>query len=496
MAMIRVTNMCFAYEGSYEPLFENLSLVLDSGWRLGLIGRNGRGKTTLLRLLSGELTPQGSIEMPLTPTLFPFSIPDCGQTTLAVLRVCAPEAPQWRLTLETNKLGLPEALLARPYATLSRGEQTKAQLAALFARQDAYPLIDEPTNHLDLEGREVVANYLARKDGFLLVSHDRDFLNRCIDHTLSLERAAVAVRKGNFDTWQREWSRQNQNEQAQNERLEKDVKRLAQAARRQEAWSRKAEKGKYNVRPRDVAAVDRGYVGARSAAMMKRSLVTKARIENSIAEKQGLLQNVERVGTLKLSPLTPPKQRLVDAVNAAVRYAGRTVAEGITFTVERGERVALLGRNGAGKSSVLQTVCGLSNALQGDVRVAGGLTISHVPQSAAHLRGSLADFIAQTGADQTLFKAILRNMDFGRQQFDKTIEQYSEGQKKKLLLARSLCQQAHLYVWDEPLNYLDIFSRLQLETLILQAEPTLLLVEHDRAFLQRVCTKVVEVQPV
>ncbi|MDD3213821.1 MAG: ATP-binding cassette domain-containing protein, partial [Eubacteriales bacterium] len=108
---------------------------------------------------------------------------------------------------------------------------------------------------------------------------------------------------------------------------------------------------------------------------------------------------------------------------------------------------------------------------------------------AGDLRGSLRAFIAEHDVDETLFKAILRNMDFGRQQFDKAIEDYSEGQKKKLLLARSLCERAHLYVWDEPMNYLDVFSRMQLEELLLQAAPTMLLVEHDRAFLQRVCTK-------
>ena len=106
--------------------------------------------------------------------------------------------------------------------------------------------------------------------------------------------------------------------------------------------------------------------------------------------------------------------------------------------------------------------------------------------------GALRDFISGADADETLFKAILRNMDFGRQQFDKSIEHYSEGQKKKLLLARSLCTPAHLYVWDEPMNYIDVFSRMQLETLLTQYKPTLLMVEHDRAFLEKVCTGIVE----
>lgn len=489
MALIQATNLTFTYDGSADAVFAELNFQIDSTWRLGLIGRNGRGKTTLLRLLAGQLTPQGRLLMPLTPALFPFPLPDAALPTREALACFAPDTPAWRLLLEWNQLSLPEALLEQPFATLSRGEQTKAQLAALFAREDAYPLIDEPTNHLDLEGRAQVADYLAAKDGFLLVSHDRAFLNRCVDHTLSINRSSVSVQRGNFDTWEQEFNRKNESEQARNDQLRRDVTRLTETARRQAEWSRRCEQGKYHMAASDAAVVDRGYIGARSAALMKRSQAARARVEQSIEEKRGLLHDVERIPTLKLTPLTHPKQVLVDVRDAAVRYGQRTVCADVRLTLERGERIALTGPNGCGKSSVLKTLCGLSDALQGNVRIASGLRISYVPQSTEGLRGDLREWIARQGVDETLFKTILRDMDFGRQQFDKTIEQYSDGQKKKLLLARSLCEQAHLYIWDEPLNYLDVFSRIQLETLLRAAQPTLLLVEHDRAFLDAVCTR-------
>ena len=492
MAMIQISDLSFAYEGSYDDVFTHLTCQLDTGWRLGLIGRNGRGKTTLLRLLAGELNAHGAVHMPLAPVLFPFAIPEDGAATLTVLRLCAPDAPEWRLRLELSTLGVGEEALSRPYRTLSRGEQTKAQLAALFARDDRYPLIDEPTNHLDLRGRELVGDYLATKDGFLLVSHDRAFLNRCIDHTLSLNRATVTVQRGDFDVWEREFTRKNQSEQQRNEQIKKDVTRLTESARQKAEWSNRCEKGKFHVKPSDAAVADRGYIGARSAALMKRSLAVQARIDRDIEEKKSLLRDHERVEELKLSPIVHPKRQLIEVRGASVRYDGRTVCQGVTLRVERGERIALTGRNGAGKSSILKALCGLSDALVGDVSVASGLQVSYVPQSAAHLQGDLRAFIRETDADETLFKAILRNMDFGRQQFDKRIEQYSEGQKKKLLLARSLCEQAHLYVWDEPLNYIDVFSRMQLEALILEAQPTMILVEHDRAFLERVATRTVD----
>ncbi|MDD3412054.1 MAG: ATP-binding cassette domain-containing protein, partial [Eubacteriales bacterium] len=434
------------------------------------------------------------VSVPCRPKLFPVLIDRPDLPSLEALLTAEPDVLEWRLLCESALLGVPEEALERPYATLSRGEQTKLQLAALFARDDAYPLIDEPTNHLDLLGRELVADYLSRKDGFLLVSHDRSFLNQCIDHTLSLNRSTVAVQRGNFDTWERELERRNQSEQSRNEQLKKDIKRLEESARKQAEWSRNAEKAKFHVAESDVASVDRGFVGARSAAMMKRSLSTQARRQRDIEEKSKLLKDVELVGELKLSPLVHPKKRLIEVRDAQVHYGERMVCSSIQFSLEQGERVALAGRNGAGKSSVLKTLCGLSSAMSGDFHVASGLVISYVPQDTGGMHGDLRSFIAESEADETLFKAILRNMDFGRQQFDKTIEQYSEGQKKKLLLARSLCEKAHVYIWDEPLNYIDVFSRMQLEALILQAQPTLLMVEHDRAFLERVCTRVVELK--
>ena len=490
MALLQFSNVAFAYEGSYDDVFNDLSFQIDTGWRLGLIGRNGRGKTTLLRIIAGTLTARGQVSVPLNPSLFPFGVQDAQLSARDVMQSLASNEPVWRLSSEAGQLGLGEDLLLRPFQTLSRGEQTKVQLAALFAREDAYPLIDEPTNHLDLQGRETVAAYLSKKRGFLLVSHDRDFLNRCVTHTLSLNRSSVVVQRGNYDSWEREFIRKNEAEEARNEQLKKEIVRLKAASRKQADFSNKAEKDKFNVHPSDVAAVDRGYAGARAAAMMKRSLATRAKIERGIEERQELMHDSERIGTLKLTPLSHPKKRIVEVRDASVHYENRTVASEISFSVNRGECIALSGPNGCGKSSILKTICGLSDALQGEISIANNLIISYVPQSTEHLRGELNVFIAKTEADETLFKAILRNMDFGRQQFDKDIARYSEGQKKKLLLARSLCESAHLYVWDEPLNYIDVFSRVQVETLIKTYMPTMLLVEHDRAFLNRVCSNV------
>ncbi len=490
MAQINIQNLTFAYEGSDDPLFENVSLNLDTRWRLGLTGRNGRGKTTLLRLLLGGLPFEGGIDMPLTPAYFPFSVSTPDHLTLFLMQEWAGDAPEWVLKRELNLLSVDEDALYRPYHTLSHGEQTKAQLAALFAREDRYPLIDEPTNHLDLYGREAVADYLKTKDGFLLVSHDRAFLNRCIDHVVSINRQGITVVKGDYDSFEQDMERQNQYELDENAKLKKDIRRLEESARRTAQWSQTIEKTKYHVA--HDAAYDKGYIGARSADMMKRSLSAQRRQERAAEEKSKLLKNIESVGELKLSPLAHPKQVLVEVREGLVRYGEKTVCEGIRFTVRQGRRVALAGANGAGKSSILKSICGLSTALSAEVSIASGLLISYVPQSTEGLKGELKAFLSGHELDETLFKAILRNMDFGRQQFCKDLADLSQGQKKKILLAKSLCESAHLYVWDEPLNYIDILSRKQIEELISRFQPTMLLVEHDRTFLKNVGCEIVE----
>ena len=192
MSMIQISNLTFAYEGGYGNIFENLSLQIDTSWKLGLVGRNGRGKTTLLKLLMGQYSYQGQISADTQFDYFPFTIEDPRQSALeAALGVC-PDCPDWILLREFSKLKIEEETYRRPYITLSLGERTKILLAALFAKENRFLLIDEPTNHLDQPARRLVGDYLAGKQGFILVSHDRAFLDGCVDHILALEKTGVS----------------------------------------------------------------------------------------------------------------------------------------------------------------------------------------------------------------------------------------------------------------------------------------------------------------
>ena len=161
----------------------------------------------------------------------------------------------------------------------------------------------------------------------------------------------------------------------------------------------------------------------------------------------------------------------------------------VSFSLSQGERLCLEGRNGSGKTSLLRLILGEEVPHTGTVRRAAGLEISYVSQKVDHLQGALRDFPAEEGIDATQFMTILRKLDFPRAASEGEMGAYSAGQKKKVLLAASLCRSAHLYVWDEPLNFVDLFSRIQMEELLLEYRPTLLFVEHDEAFRERVATR-------
>ena len=484
MSMIRVENLTFSYPSSYDTIFDNVNFQIDTDWKLGFVGRNGRGKTTLLNLLLGKYEYSGKIISSVQFDYFPYPISDKKQMTEDILREVCPLAEEWELMRELSYLDVNADVLWRPFETLSNGEQTKVLLAALFLNEGHFLLIDEPTNHLDATAREKVSEYLKKKKGFILVSHDRRFLDGCVDHILSLNRANVEVQSGNFSSWIANFERQQEFELAQNTRLRKDISRLQKSAKRSAVWSDRVEASKRG-------AADKGYVGHKAAKMMKRSKAIEERKNQAIEQKSALLKNAETVDTLKIQPLEYHTNMLMSFSDVSVIYDGRQVCKPVTFELQSGERVIIDGKNGSGKSSLLKLLSNYPIEHTGTVTIGSGIVISYVPQDTSHLKGRLSEFAEKNNLDESLFKAILRKMDFERVQFEKDIKDFSGGQKKKVLIAKSLCERAHLYVWDEPLNFIDVYSRMQIEQLIESFSPTMLLVEHDIAFRDAIATKIV-----
>ena len=507
MAQIRVNHLTFAYESSFDYVFENVSFSIDTNWKLGFIGRNGKGKTTFLNLLLGKYSFQGSINTSTKFDYFPYKISDAQMKLAAAefMEELKPGCELWRVTCELSELSESSEILYRPYGTLSPGERTKIMLAILFSMENEFLLIDEPTNHLDKNARECVKSYLTAKKGFILVSHDRDLLDACTDHCLVLNRCSIEVQNGNFSVWWENKKRKDQFAISQNEKHRKEIQKLNQAAEQVSKWADKNERSKIGYDPikeNDRSISTRSFIGAKTKKMQSRVKQMEKRIEREIEEKEGLLQDIEVPKDLKLFHLTHHKNILVHVKEYGLKYrdSHKQVLKGLSFEIANGDRVVLSGKNGSGKTTMIKRILQKSNIQitsmdiveEGFCDVASGLVVSYVGQETAGLKGNISDYCKEHNLDKSLFLSILRQLDFERDQFLKNIENYSEGQKKKVLLATSLLTPAHLYIWDEPLNYIDIFSRMQIEKLILEYEPTMLFVEHDKKFCEKIATKVVE----
>jgi lincosamide and streptogramin A transport system ATP-binding/permease protein len=500
MSLIQVTDLSFTYEGAIDPVFEHVSFQIDTDWKLGFTGRNGRGKTTFLNLLMKRYEFTGSIVSSVVFDYFPFLIEDQDQNTMEVLDSIHGGYEYWELKRELTKLKVTEDVLYRPFSTLSNGERTKVLLAALFLKENHFLLIDEPTNHLDREGRALVSQYLSGKKGFILVSHDRNFLDASVDHILSINKSNIEIQKGNFTSWYENKQRQDQFELSENTKLKKGIRRLEASAKQSKEWAEQAESTKIGKKSmvHEKSIDTRAYVGEKSRRMQMRRKNLEQRQDHAIEEKKGLLKNLEEAERLKLYPAKHHMDRIL-TLKEVVPCFDVPVCKPISFLLEQGQRISLQGKNGSGKSSVIKLILGKqedysSLSHTGTIEKASGLILSYVSQDTSFLQGSLTEYAKVCGVEDALFKAVLRKLDFSREQFDKNMEDYSEGQKKKVLIARSLCEKAHLYIWDEPLNFIDIYSRIQIEELIKEFQPTLVFVEHDEAFTQQIATSRIQVE--
>ena len=479
MPTININNLTFGYDGSEKILFDDVSLVLDTSWRLALAGRNGRGKTTFFKLLRNELPYSGTITGVPETILFPM-------TEL-------PENEDWRVRKELNLLGADPDIMWRPVDTLSGGERTKLMLANLFAADGIYPLIDEPTNHLDRRGREMVADYLAAKEGFILISHDRAFLDRCTDHTLVITKTGLELVNATFSVWWENNEQRMESERARNDQLRKEMSSIDAAMKKNAQWSSKAEGYKNRSKAPSKVAEDhfrRAFEAEKARKLMAASKNLERRNERKMEEKQSLLKDLERSEKLKLTGTEHHNRTPVILKDVTLFRYGEPVVEGFSLTVERGNKISLQGKNGCGKSTLIKYLAGIGEdegiTAEGDIYIAPGLKISYVGQDTSSLSGTLYDIAGERGADKTIFSTILIKMGFTKEMLYRDVSALSLGQKKFVMIALSLCEHADLYLWDEPLNYIDVYMRQEIERLVRDNNVTMLFVEHDKTFSETV----------
>lgn len=356
MSNIKISNLSFKYSDSSENIFNNLNLDLDSSWKLGLVGRNGRGKTTFLNLLRGKLQGTGAIKANLEFNYFPLYIENEEQLTLYALEEQV-QFDRWELERELILMQVDANLIWQPFNTLSGGEQTKILLALSFINKDAFPLIDEPTNHLDEESRKQVVRYLQKhSQSYIVVSHDRDFLNQVTNHVLAIENTEIHLYQGNYASYEDTKEKRDKFNREKNEKLRGQIKTLNASRQRIKGYSIQSENNKKaSAHKNEIHAdINKGFFGHKAAKIMKRSKNIERRMNKDIQDRKGLIRNVESVPELEMNFQPNYHSTLLETRHLDLKVQDKKLFKDLNLIVKKRGIVSLEGKNGSGKSTFFE----------------------------------------------------------------------------------------------------------------------------------------------
>ena len=450
-------------------LFDGVDLALDAGVRACLVGRNGAGKSTLLRILSGQIAPDGG-ERSISPGARISMVPQEPEITGDVLldHAIAGGAPEHQAKAALEAFGLDPAKAAQG---LSGGEIRRAALARAFAEAPDVLLLDEPTNHLDILAIETLETQLAAsRSAALIVSHDRAFLERVTKRSFWLEyRQVKRLDKGfaAFDDWADKIVAQETEE----------ARRLDRQIEREQHW------------------MARGVTGRRARNEGRRRRLDAMRLAKADRMRElrgGLAMGIAGSG--------PSGQRVAEAKGLSKAFGDRTILKGFSTRILRGDRVAVVGPNGAGKTTLVKLLLGEIAPDAGEVKLGTNLQLTYIDQARSVLEPemTLKDVLTPHGGDQVMVRghprhvvSYARDFLFGEGQLRQPVRSLSGGERNRLLLARALAQPSNVMVLDEPTNDLDMETLDVLEDLFADYEGAMILVSHDRDFIDRLATSTI-----
>ena len=450
-------------------LFDGVDLAVEPRSRACLVGRNGAGKSTLLKILAGQIaadegerTVQPSIRIAYVP-----QEPDiAGETLLDYVVAGGAEPHRGEAALEL--FGIDPA---KPAKGLSGGEIRRTALARAFAEEPDVILLDEPTNHLDILAIETLEAELANsRAALVIVSHDRAFLERVTNRCFWLEHRRVRRLDKGFAAFD-EWVERILAAEAE------EGRRLDKQLEKEEYWLRRGVTGR---RARNE--------GRRRALMELR----KTKVER-MREVRGEL-------SMGLASSGLSGQRVAEVKNIAKAFGDRTLVKDFSTRILRGDRVAIVGPNGAGKTTMVKLLLGELESDEGSVKLGTNLTVTYIDQARAALSPdmTLKDVLTPLGGDQVLVRGVPKHVNayakdflFKDSQLRQPVKSLSGGERNRLLLARALANTANVMVLDEPTNDLDMDTLDLLEDLLADYEGTLILVSHDRDFVDRLATSTI-----
>lgn len=467
MALLSLQSISLAYGG--QPLLDEATLQLEKGERIGLLGRNGEGKSTLLGIVAGEIQPDhGKIvqQSGVTIAYLPQAVP-------AALSGCVRDIILEGMELDASQGSAAERLCSQlridpgaDFESLSGGQKRRTLLARALVNEPDVLLLDEPTNHLDIRSIQWVESFLARYHGCLLfVTHDRAFLKSVCNRIVELDRGQLTSWSCDYPTFLR---RKEEFLRAEEKHWAEFDKKLA----KEEVWIRQGIKAR---RTRNEGRV-RALKALRSERAERRERVGQANLRIQASSRSG--------------------RKVIDVEDLHFAYPDLPIVDGLTTTIMRGDKVGLLGPNGCGKTTLLRLMLGQLEPQQGNVTHGTSLEVAYFDQHRVQLdeTETVMDAVAD-GADRVTIQGqqrhvagYLQDFLFAPDRIRQKVKSLSGGERNRLLLAKLFTEPSNLLVLDEPTNDLDTETLEMLEARLLDYPGTVLVVSHDRQFLDNLCS--------
>ncbi|RMC32451.1 ABC-F family ATP-binding cassette domain-containing protein [Paracoccus alkanivorans] len=477
--LLQLTDISLTFGG--DPVFESLSLTVQQGDRVALVGRNGSGKSTLMKVMAGLVEPDRGEVVLNAGSHVGYMEQDPDLTGFATLgdfaRAGLPEGEGYRVEMAAEGLKFDPD---RPVATASGGERRRAALARLLAQAPELMLLDEPTNHLDIEAIGWLEDHLSQtRAAYVIISHDRAFLRRLTRATLWIDRGEVRRQERGFEGFE-DW--------------------------REAVWA--AEDDARHKLDRKIKAEARWAVEGISARRKR----NQGRVRALQAMRAERASQIRRQGTAAMALDTGPQsgKRVIEAQGISKAFGERVILKPFDLRVQRGDRVAFVGPNGAGKTTLIRMLTGEIAPDQGEVKLGTNLEIAVFDQARAALDPDQSLWDSLTGdpdmrvsgrADQVMVRGqpkhvvgYLKDFLFDEAQARAPVRSLSGGEKARLLLARLMAKPSNLLVLDEPTNDLDVETLDLLQDILGDYDGTVLLVSHDRDFIDRVADTTVAME--
>lgn len=498
---VRLNNISKSYEGI--DIFTNINCKINKDDKVGLVGENGVGKSTLIKIILGHEKPDsGEISFDYSNMKIAYLSQDFDlKERINILECIEKYEEQFNGSQQKshycNKVkkmllhhGFNEADMSKDISVLSGGEKTRLYISMLLCGDADFLIMDEPTNHLDSEGIKWLEEVISKmKKTILIVSHDREFLDNTANRIFEMSKDKIEAYSGNYSNYKNERNIRRKHLTKEKEKQDREIKNLERVINDRKNWYEKAHKAAgQNDALRKKA---KKHVNVMKAKEKQLEKIKDNRVEIPKENFSAAFQIINKNFAKRKLP-----EYLIRVSNVKKKFDDKSIFSHLTFNLKREEKVALLGKNGSGKSTLIKMILGIEDYEKGNIHINSSVTIGYFSQELKTLNknNTILQEMLSTGISENEARLMLGCLKFRREDVFKSIDNLSMGERGRVALCKLMISEINLLILDEPTNHMDIVSKECIEKVLREYKGSILFVSHDRYFIREIADKILEIE--